>query len=105
MNRSLFAAAAIVLGSFLVTSTGCGGLEGTCKKIQELEDKEKKDDKDAKKKSDDDKKKEVDDCVKKGEEEKKKDPKKFDCATGCIDKASTMKEAGDCMSKCEGEKK
>lgn len=105
MNRSLFAAAAMVLGSFLITTTGCGGPEATCKKMKELAEKEMKDSKDKKEKSADDQKKDMDDCVKKVEEEKKKDPKKWDCISKCVDKANSFDEYGKCAKDCEGEKK
>lgn len=104
MNRSLFAAAAMVLGSFLITTTGCGGPESTCKKLKELAEKEDKG-KDKKKDSADDEKKMMDDCVKKLEEDKKKDPKKFECMSKAVDKANNFEDYIKGMKDCEGEKK
>lgn len=98
MNRSLFAAALVVVGTLFLG--GCGkSPAAVCEKLEELKAKEAKE-----KKSDEDKKKSIEKCTKDAEEQKNKDPKTYECAADCMNKASALKEFGECAEKCEKDK-
>lgn len=100
MNRSLLAAALLMLGTFAI---GCGNSpEALCKKSFELAKKEIKSDKEP---TDAEMKEALDKCVKQVEEEKAKDPKKFECQADCLNKNDTMKDVSECTKSCKGEEK
>jgi len=87
MNRSLLSVAA-ALG--LVFAAGCGySPEGVCKNIGKLADAAKMEaDKDG-----------GPNCVKRLTEDKKDDPKQFDCLGACSEKA-TYAEMSSCNRNC-----